>query len=274
MSTILDDAFEGGPTKIPVDSCVVSGDPIDPNDGLISAIKITEGIIHPIVVERLENGKYHVVVGNRRVLAYRILKKEDSGYEEILAYVSKGKLTDEQKRAISFAEGMSRRHMDKIDYVDVIEYFYIKYGRMLKPTAEALGLTVAEVKKYLTHVRLSDKVKKCIEDKEFTIDTAMKALQALGDDEESVNDDLLIEVARKLRKVKPSTRYLIVKKMKKGLTFEEAEEKSIKITKTTIEIADETRERFERIAHQKGFDNVEDLIINMLEKELVEDDDE
>ena len=30
--------------------------------------------------------------------------------------------------------------------------------------------------------------------------------------------------------------------------------------------------QIERIAHQKGFDNVEDVIIDMLEKELFEDD--
>ena len=37
----------------------------------------------------------------------------------------------------------------------------MKYGKSLKNTAHELGITVAEVKKYLTHARLSDKVKKC-----------------------------------------------------------------------------------------------------------------
>jgi ParB-like chromosome segregation protein Spo0J len=279
MSSILDDAFEGGPTKIPVDSCVVSGDPIDPNDKLISAIKRTKGIIHPIIVEHLENGKYYVVIGKRRVLAYRILKKEDSEYEEIRAYVSKGKLTGEQKKAISFEEGMRQRPIDKIDYVDVIEYIYEKNGKSLKNTAHELGLTVAEVKKYLTHARLSDKVKKCIEDKEFTIDTAMKALQALGEDEESVDDDFLIELAKELTKVPPMRRKEIVKEMNKNhITFDEAVEKVYSIKTQTIkfevEVIDEIMKRFERIADEKGYDSVEDLIVDLIQRRLLKDDEE
>tara|TARA_Y100000590_G_scaffold135942_1_gene155551 strand:- start:2780 stop:3613 length:834 start_codon:yes stop_codon:yes gene_type:complete len=277
MSTILDNVFGGGPTKIPVDSCVVSGDPIDPNDELISAIKITKGIIKPIIVERLENGKYYVHVGKRRVLAYRILKEEDSEYEEIIAYVSKRKLSDEQLMAITWNEGFARRDMLPEDYIETIKYIYEKNGRMLKPTAEILGLTVAEVKKYLTHARLTDKVKKCIEDKEFTIDTAMKALQALGEDEESVDDDFLIELAKELTKVPPMRRKEIVKEMNKNhITFDEAVEKvySIKTQTIKVEVIDEIMKRFERIADEKGYDSVEDLIVDLIQRRLLEDDEE
>ena len=43
---------------------------------------------------------------------------------------------------------------------------------------------------------LPDKVKKCIENGEFKMKNAMKALAVLGDDEESVDEDKLIEIAR------------------------------------------------------------------------------
>ena len=273
MSNILDDVFEGGkPTKIPVDSCIVSVDiKIDPDAVLISAIKKTEGIINPIVVERLENGKYGVLSGNRRVLSYRILKKEDSKYEEIRAYVAKGILTDEQKKAITFEERSRRKPMSPEDIVNVIEYFYMKFGRLLKPTAEALGITVAEVKKYLTHARLSDKVQEAMNgDDGFSIDVAMKALKALGDNENSVDDDKLIEFARELRRIKPGLRHEIVKEVKKGVTFEVAREKVCSTTtmKFEIELDEEIIDPLARIADEKGFDSVEEVMVYLLEKEL------
>ena len=45
---------------------------------------------------------------------------------------------------------------------------------------------------------LPDKVKKCIENGEFKMKNAMKVLALLGDDEESVDVDKLIAIARKL----------------------------------------------------------------------------
>ncbi len=65
------------------------------DDKLVGAIRRTKGIIHPIVVKDLKNGKYQVKVGNRRVSAYRILKKEDSRYDKIKAYVVDRDLDDE-----------------------------------------------------------------------------------------------------------------------------------------------------------------------------------
>ena len=83
MSDIPDDIpFD----KIPVDDIIPDGN-IKADDKLVGAIRATGGVIHPIVVKDLKNGKYQVKVGWRRVSAYRILKKEDSRYDKIKAHV-------------------------------------------------------------------------------------------------------------------------------------------------------------------------------------------
>jgi hypothetical protein len=180
-------------------------------------------------------------------------------------------LTDNEIRIISFVENDARKDMDKSDYVNVIEYFYVKFGRVLKYCAKALGISTTAVKKYLLEARLSDKVKECIKNKDFTIDTAMKALKALGDDEESVDDDLLIEVARELKKVKPGLRSKIVKEMKKkGVTFEVAykEYKSNLDRTISIEFPDDMAKEISELAKNKGCDSSEEWVINIIEKEM------
>ena len=185
------------------------------DDKLVGAIRRTKGIIHPIVVKDLKTDpkKYEIIIGQRRTGAYHILKEEDSRYDKIKAYVVERDLTDNEIRIISFVENFGRDDMDHSDYVNVIEYFYVKFARILKHCAKALGISTDAVKKYLLEARLGDKIKECIKNKEFTIDTAMQALKGLGDDEESVDEDLWIATSRALKKVKPSTRKKAVKKM-------------------------------------------------------------
>ena len=140
---------------------------------------------------------------------------------------------------------------------------------MLKPVAKALGITVAEVKKYLTHARLSDKVKKCIENKEFTIDTAMKALKGLGDDEDSVDEDLLIETAKELKKAKPTTRNKAIKKMqKRGIPAKQAIAESMSTTTLPLEVTDETLDKLEEYKKEKGQESIEEAAVDAMETEL------
>ena len=117
--------------------------------------------------------------------------------------------------------------MEKSDYSDVIEYFYKKYGRSLTQAAKALGITLPAAKKYLTYARLSDRVQKLIDDKEFSIDIAIKALESLGEDEESVDDELLIATAKALKALQPARRGQVIKKLKRQRDGEKDVDKAI-----------------------------------------------
>ena len=87
---------------IPIDKCVTgiaearqAGTEVKKDDKLVVSIRKLHGIIHPVILHDLKNGQYEIIVGQRRVGAYHILKNEDSKYEKILAYVTDGNLTDE-----------------------------------------------------------------------------------------------------------------------------------------------------------------------------------
>ena len=244
---------------------------LDIDSKLVSAIRRTGGVLQPIILKKKEGEpvKYEIIVGQRRTSAYRILQEEDSKYQKIKAYVIERDLSDDEIRIISFVENFGRDDMDNSDYVNVIEYFYMKFGRVLKATAKALGISTDAVKKYLTHARLSPKVKQCIEEKEFTINTAMKALKALGDDEDSVDDEMLIETAKELKKAKPATRNKAVKKMQtKGISAKQAVIESQATSTVPIEITDETLDRLEEYKNEKGHESVAEAAVDAMETEL------
>ena len=102
------------------------------------------------------------------------------------------------------------KHMTRQDRVNMTVHLFEKY-RSVKVCTEKLGITVSMVKKYLID-RFSDKVKACIENKEFTIDAAMEAKRVLNDDisvgqiiemvkKDFNDDDQLIATAKELTRL-------------------------------------------------------------------------
>ncbi len=59
------------------------------------------GQIQPIVVYSLKDGRYQIIMGNRRWRAYQLL-----GKKMIFAHVFVKELTDEEKQSITWNEGM------------------------------------------------------------------------------------------------------------------------------------------------------------------------
>ena len=179
-------------------------------------------------------------------------------------------VVNEVKKIISFVECYGSSDMEKVDYASVIEYFYRKYGRNITHTAKALGISTGTAKKYLVAARLSDKVRSCIEKKEFSINIAMNALMALGDDEESVDDDMLIETARLLNKIPPVRRMEVVKKIQKNpeITVEEVNEKILTPTVLQFELTSEYLDMIEKYRVEKKLDSLEEAAMDAMDEGL------
>lgn len=223
------------------------------------------GLIQPIVVCKNDSVKYEIILGQRRYKAYLKLDKEHpgEGFDKIICMIVKKILNDYEKKMIAFSESTSRLPMQTKDYIDVIHHFYAKH-RSIKDTADALGITTSMVRKYLTTARLSDKVKKCIENKEFTIDIAMKSLSALGDDE-SVDDDAIIELARELDKVTPAKRKQVVKKMQTlGVGIKEAVKDSVPTREIRIHLTADLVEKLEAYKKKHSYHNENEALARML----------
>ena len=256
------------------------------DDELVDQIRRVGGLNHAIVAEAKDDGKFEIICGQRRWGAYKILVNENAGkYQNIRSKVIRRdpKLTEEEKKVISFVENYGRKKMEKSDYSDVIEYFYKKYGRSLTQASKALGITLPAAKKYLTYARLSDRVQKCIDDKEFNIDTAIKALESLGEDEESIDDDMLISVAKALKKLIPAKRKLVIKKLRKQRTGEKDVDQAIsevpeRLVELTIQANDDQIDKLDKfkIKHSIADDNeaAGEAFDIGLDHDLDQDDDE
>jgi len=243
---------------------------VDKDSKLVASIRKAGGLLHPIIVKSQSDGNYEIIVGQRRAGAYDILKDENPKFEKIKAYIIDRDLSEDEKKIISFIENFGRDDMEKVDYVNVIEYFYQKYGMNKTMTAKALGIRPEDVTEYLTHARLSDRVKKCIENKEFTIDVAMKALKGLGDDEASVDEDILIETAQILAKAKPALRKKAVLKMQKeGISAKEAVTTSVSTMELRIDVAEDQLDRIEKYKIKNGYETKEESAVEAMDKELL-----
>ena len=284
ISIDLLDLFDK-PQYIAIDKCCTGtvqarqqGTDVKDDNKLVDSIRATGGVIHPIIVQDNKNDTFEIIVGQRRTSAYHILREEDpKKYENIRAYVVERALTDDEIKIISFVECYGRSDMEKVDYASVIEYFYRKYGRSVEQAGKALGLSTKQVKKYLAEARLPEKVKEAMRgDDGFSIDVAMKALKGMGDDEESVDPDVLIEIARILKKVKPGIRNKAVKKMRdKGMDAETAVKEvftavkeAASTTTFSIEFSDDMAKEISELAKNKGCDSSEEWVINIIEKEM------
>jgi ParB/RepB/Spo0J family partition protein len=266
------------PQYIEVEKCVTGSSQarqtntkVDADSKLVSQIRRVGGLLMPIIVKPDSSGMYEIIVGQMRTGAYRILKEEDEKYNKIRAYVIDRDLTEDEKKVISFIENFGRQDMERSDYINVIEYFYTKYNQNKAECGRVLGISADSVTTYLTHARLSPKVKSCIENGEFTIDIALKALKGLGDDESSVDEDELIETAKTLKELKPVVRKKAVARMQsQQITAAQAAQQSAgRSNIMEIEITDDQLERIQSYKTSKGFGEDSEAAVEAMDAELL-----
>jgi ParB/RepB/Spo0J family partition protein len=249
-----------------------SGRDVPEDDPLFMSIKDMGGLIHPIVTKKTGEG-YEVITGQRRMNVHKKLE-----LEEIKAYVVERDLTEAEKKVISFAENAGQKDMKHKDYVDVVKYFYDMYGggkQGLEDAAETVSIPLKLAKEFLKQARIPSKVKAAIDAEEFSQDTALKALQALGDDEEAVDQDIWIETAKNMKELPSGLKrdIAILMKNNPGMTLEEAtkivkERKAQKQNIVKIEATDSQIERLDSIKDSEDFDNRDDTAAAVFDKGL------
>ena len=279
LSIDLSKLLDSPPQYIPTTACVTGTaqarqreTKVEPEDELVLSIKQMKGLIHPIIVKKYQEEnqtKYEIIVGQRRWHAHEILEMD-----VIKAFVIDRDLSDDEKKVISFAENVGTKKMLRRDYVDVIDYFYTRYGanrQALKDAAEELGLKKAVAQEYLTEARLPEEIKKITDEfKEgqrdedhFSVDSAIKALKALGDDEESANIEDWISTAKEISSLQGGYRGPGTALMRKnpGMTFEktkkrEKERKEKKENEIRIEATPDRLEKLETMIEDEGLDDI------------------
>ncbi len=121
----------------------------------------THGIIQPIVVRNLEDNKYEVIAGERRLRAAKSLK-----WDRIPAIIRN--LTDTETASVALIENIQREQLTAIEeasaYVQLLEL----HGLTQEALAQRLGKSQSTVANRIRLLKLSQDVQEALLNKEIT----------------------------------------------------------------------------------------------------------
>lgn len=107
------------------------------------------GLLQPVIVFQ-EGGKYNLIIGQRRVRAFMILKKEDpSKFSRIPARIYPKKPNEEEAKILSLSENIHKVELNREDIVKAITYLYNKCDKSVKEVSRILGKQPGYIYDYL-----------------------------------------------------------------------------------------------------------------------------
>ncbi len=162
-----------------------------------------EGVIQPVVVFK-RDGKYFLVVGERRWRAAQLLK-----WEKIPAVIKE--FSDNDVMAKALIENIQREDLNAIEIAEGIEALIAKSGEGQQETAERLGMNRATLANFVRLLKLPAAIKEAVVQGRLDQGHA-RALLALKGDE-----DMLSAAAQIMRKnLSVRQAELLVKKLNAG----------------------------------------------------------
>lgn len=185
------------------------------------------GIVQPITVRAVEDGKYEIVAGERRFRASRI-----AGLTTIPAYIRKTE--DESLLELALIENIQREDLNAIEVA-------ISYQRLIDECkltqdglSERVGKKRATIANYLRLLRLPAQIQLAVRDKKISMGHARAILGVDDPDTQLMIFEQILKYDFSVRKVEEIVRELVNPKMEEPLLPQETEEKP----KKTNEIGD------------------------------------
>ncbi len=175
---------------------------------LASSIKLL-GLIQPITVRPIENGRYQIISGERRFRASQI-----AGLETIPAYVRK--TDDRGMLEMAIVENIQREDLDSIEVALSFQRLIEECNLTQEAMAERVGKKRATVTNYLRLLRLPAEIQFAIRAKKISMGHA-KALLSLETDKEQLKfANQIIEQDLSVRQIEQKIQNLGKKKEKKA----------------------------------------------------------
>lgn len=140
--------------SIPVDEISISGWNVRTSDREKGVEELAEnireyGLLQPVMVFQ-EGGKYNLIIGQRRVRAFMILKKEaPTKFSRIPARIYPKKPSEEEAKILSLSENIHKVELNREDIVKAITYLYNKCDKSVKKVSRILGKPPGYIYGYL-----------------------------------------------------------------------------------------------------------------------------
>ena len=210
----------GGPSRPLVSTSEIEIANIEPNpyqprtefnqealEELAASIKLL-GLIQPITVRPIADGRYQIISGERRFRASQI-----AGLEKIPAYVRK---TDDQGMLeMAIVENIQREDLDSIEVALSFQRLIDECNLTQEAMAERVGKKRATVTNYLRLLRLPAEIQFAIRAKKISMGHA-KALLSLENDKDQLKfANQIIEQDLSVRQIEQKIQKLGQKKEKK-----------------------------------------------------------
>jgi len=158
-------------------------------EDLVESIRQHE-LLQPVVVMR-RDGKYDLIIGQRRLRAFRRLKKDT------IPAIVVAPMDPAEARLLSLSENIQRVQLNRSDIIDAIDDLYRHFGRSGVKLAKALGVSPATVYGYLKIQKAAPpEVKAMMRQGRIKKADVIRVIEAGGADESK-----MVELAREMRKL-------------------------------------------------------------------------
>ena len=203
---------------------------IDPDalQELSESIK-AQGLIQPIIVRRLDDGRYELIAGERRWRAAQM-----AGMHEISALVRR--IPNKTVAAMSLIENIQREDLNPLEEAQAVNRLILEFGLTHQQTAESIGRSRSAISNALRLLDLEPETKSMLEARQLNMGHARALLMLKG--REQV--ETAAKVAERQMSVRDTEKLVkqILEEQSGGEKSKDAPKKSIEVRKLEQDLAD------------------------------------
>lgn len=155
------------------------------------------GVQQPVVVFKKDNGRFELIIGQRRYLAC-----EKLGLQEIPALITEVK-NETEAVIMSFSENIHRLDLEYHDKMQVAVELLNKLHSVDR-VAESLGVSTQTVRNYLGFSAVPEPIKKMVGEKKLSASTAIRIAKNIPDEEKA------LKIAEKIKETPRSEQRAVI----------------------------------------------------------------